>query len=115
MKGSSEINSMSATGRTLGRSTHPHMTVSRSSLCSPDSLCAIPNLCEPHHGMDAADPPIAAVAKYLCFVFRMFQSARFCACSSWADTASVDSDAIGETNETRNSVPTSLTGSRRAH
>ena len=34
------------------------------------------NLCEPHHGTAAADPPIAPVAKHRCFVFQMFQKAR---------------------------------------
>jgi hypothetical protein len=42
------------------------------------------NPCEPHHGTAAADPPIAAVVKYRCFVFQVFQRARFCACIGWA-------------------------------
>ena len=43
--------------------------------------------CEPHHGTTAADPSIAAVVRYLCFVFQMFQRARFCACIGWGNAS----------------------------
>jgi len=66
--------------------------------------------CEPHHGTAAPDPPIAAVVKYRCFVFQVFQRARFCAGIGWGNAVSADSDAVSETNETRNTVLTSQTG-----
>ena len=52
------------------------------------------NLCEPHHGTAADDPPIAAVAEYRCFVFQMFQEGSL-ACMRRPDyEASADSDAF---------------------
>jgi hypothetical protein len=37
-------------------------------------------------------------------MFQVFQRARFCACSGWGNAGSADSDAVGETIETRNTV-----------
>jgi hypothetical protein len=40
-----------------------------------------------------------------CFMFQMFQGARVSACNGWGHKISTDSDALGETNETRNTRP----------
>jgi hypothetical protein len=46
--------------------------------------------------MAAADPPIAPVAKYRCFVFHVFQRAYFFACSGWAYSILADFDAADD-------------------